>query len=486
MTGFFIAGTSSGVGKTTVTLAIAAALRGRGHVVQLFKGGPDFLDTGHHTRVSGRRSRNLDTWMLSCENNRDILRSASQGADVLVVEGMMGLFDGKNGTDGTGSSAEIAKLLELPIVLVVDASKSAQSIAAVVLGFEMFDPELSFAGIILNRVGSEHHFRLLEAAILARCRMPILGWLPRESAISIPERHLGLRVTEELHHDESTCQISELVSIAESHLSLDHLLSLQCGLDLSSNAAPQVKKAIRARIGVAHDAAFNFYYEDNLELLRELGAEIVKFSPLRDCVLPSKLDALYLGGGYPELYAKELSANTSMLAAIREFAKSQRPIYAECGGMMYLATSLTTKDGMPYEMTGVLPSRVEITPHLRSFGYVTVTFTENCLLGPPGTVIRGHSFHYSQITVADGVSTSYRINYSLSGQQEREGFGISSANLLASYVHLHFLANPLVAKHFVEAAISCREGHFESKDMKGRISTSPLEAFSKGTGAHTF
>jgi len=481
MTGFLVAGTSSGVGKTTVTLAIAAALCGRGHVVQLFKGGPDFLDAGHHTRIAGRRSRNLDTWMLSSENNRNILRRASQGADVLVVEGMMGLFDGKNGT-GKGSSAEIASLLKLPIVLVVDASKSAQSIAAVVLGFEMFDPALRFAGIILNRVGSEHHFRLLEAAILDRCRTPILGWLPRESAISIPERHLGLRTAEESRDEESTRQFAKLASVAENHLSLDCLLSLQCGLDLKSDSMAQARTEVRARIGVAFDPAFSFYYEDNLDLLRERGAEIVKFSPLHDCDLPPMLDGLYLGGGYPELYAKELSANTMMLAAIREFAKSQRPIYAECGGMIYLAASLSTKDGILHEMSGVLPCRIEMTPHLKSFGYVTVAFTQDCLLGPAGTIIRGHSFHYSRMTATHGLSSNYRVGYSLSARQEQEGFGISSANLLASYIHLHFLSNPIVAKHYVEAAISCRERQLEPDGMQGRISTSPLGAFSRGTG----
>jgi cobyrinic acid a,c-diamide synthase len=454
MTGFLIAGTSSGVGKTTVTLAITAALRRRGLIVQPFKGGPDFLDSGHHTRIAGRVSRNLDTWMLSHESNRDVLRQASHGADVLIVEGMMGLFDGKSGADETGSSAEIAKLLKLPVVLVVDAGKSARSIAAVVLGFETFDPELPLAGVILNRVAGERHFKMLEAAILTRCSMPILGWLPPEPSVSIPERHLGLHTAAEQLTSELEQQIDALAKLAENHLAIDRLLALPCGLELNAATAAYSVTKPRVRIGVARDAAFTFYYEDNFDLLREEGAEIVPFSPLHDSDLPPALDALYLGGGYPELHAAALSGNTSMLDSVRTFAASQRPIYAECGGMMYLADSLTTKEGQTFNLAGLLPIQVEMTTRLVRFGYVTVEFTRDCLLGPAGTVIRGHSFHYSNITGTQNLSSSYRIDYSLSGQQEDEGFGISTANILASYIHLHFRANPGVAKHFVAAAIA--------------------------------
>lgn len=456
MTGFLIAGTSSGVGKTTATLTLAAALRRRGLAVQLFKGGPDFLDTSHHSRISGRKSFNLDTWMLSHETNRGILRRASQDADVVIVEGMMGLFDGKDGTDEHGSSAEIAKLLKLPIVLVIDAGKSARSIAALVLGFELFDSELQLAGIILNRVASDRHFQTLETAILARCRTPILGWLPREPIISIPERHLGLYSAEELCDADLDLQISALGNFAERYLAIERLLSLECGLDLAFDSTPRIRNEVGVRVGVAYDSAFTFYYEDNLELLREQGAEIVFFSPLRDRGLPTVLDALYLGGGYPELYAERLSGNNSMLAAIREFAESQRPIYAECGGMMYLAASLTTKDDKTYGMAGVLPCDVEMTTHLQRFGYATIEFTQDCLLGPKGTVVRGHSFHYSHMTPTQELSSSYRIDYSLSGKQDQEGFGVSDVNVLASYIHLHFRANPAVAENFITAAIASR------------------------------
>jgi cobyrinic acid a,c-diamide synthase len=444
--GFLIAGTASGVGKTTVTLAILAAMRRRGLVAQPFKGGPDFLDTGHHTRIAGRTARNLDTWMLSREANEEVLRQNAEGADAVVVEGMMGLFDGKDGATETGSSAEIAKLLKLPVVLVLDASKSARSIAAVVLGFEHFDRELPLAGIILNRVASERHFRMLETAILSACQTPILGWLPREPLISIPERHLGLRTAEESEDHEQ--QLDRLAALAEEHLNLDALLSLECGLDLEQAPSLRETPKTTVRIGVARDRAFCFYYEDNLDLLRQHGAEIVSFSPLLDASLPSDLDALYLGGGYPELYAQQLSANTSMLSSIRNFAASDRPVYAECGGMIYLSQRLTAADGTAHNMASVLPLAMEMTSKLVRFGYVTVELTQDCLLGTRGTVLRGHSFHYSRVTNAPTISTSYCVQYSLSGQQEEEGYSLG--NVLASYVHLHFRTAPAVAQHMVE------------------------------------
>jgi cobyrinic acid a,c-diamide synthase len=452
--GFLIAGAASGVGKTTVTLALSAAALGRGLIVQPFKGGPDYLDAGHQTRIAGRASRNLDTWMLSQDSNRDIVRRAARGADVLIVEGMMGLFDGKDSASGTGSSAEIAGLLQLPIVLVVDAAKSARSIAAVVLGFETFDPAVPIAGVILNRVASERHFRMLESAILSRCRTPILGWLPREASIAIPERHLGLQTPEEQPASGLDAQLTTLAILAERHLDLNRIFALRCGLDLEKSPAPALQSGPRMRIGVARDAAFSFYYEDNLDLLRELGAEMVSFSPLMDRSPPPLLDAIYLGGGYPESHAQQLSGNTSMLHAIRDFAASGRPVYAECGGMMYLTRSLTDKEGNEHDMAGVLSFAVEMTSKLVRFGYVTVEFAEDCLLGPAGTAIRGHSFHHSRILGIPETPGCYVVKYSLSGQRESEGFVKVGTNVLASYIHLHFRANPVVAQNLLAAALA--------------------------------
>jgi cobyrinic acid a,c-diamide synthase len=454
MKGFLIAGTASGVGKTTVSLAIMAAMRERGLVVQAFKGGPDFLDTGHHTRISGRIARNVDTWMLSTKDNIDCFSQASAGADLVVVEGMMGLFDGKSGDSEAGSSAEIAKLLRLPVVLVVDAGKSVRSVAAVVLGFELFDPELPLAGVILNRVAGERHYRMLEAAIGSRCKTPLLGWMPREPAISIPERHLGLHTAEE--YDEAGAerataqQIETLSSLAEKHLILEPLMSLECGLTTATTAPSGLSEGTPIRVGVASDRAFSFYYEDNLDLLRQQGALIVPFSPIHNASLPDDLDMLYLGGGYPELYAQHLSSNASMLASIKAFIASGKPVYAECGGMMYLSQQLTAVDGTAHRMAGVLPFSIEMTRALVDFGYVSVELTQDCILGKAGTTIRGHSFHHSRIVGGVVPATSYRIEYSLSGRQVNEGYSIG--NVLATYIHLHFRAAPSIALSLMNAA----------------------------------
>ncbi len=456
MTGFLIAGTASGVGKTTVTLALLAAMRRRGLVVQPFKGGPDFLDTGHQTRIAGRPARNLDTWMLSSKSNRDVLLQASAGADAIVVEGMMGLFDGKDGATETGSSAEIAKLLQLPVVLVLDAGKSARSIAAVVLGFELFDPQLPLAGVILNRVANERHFNMLQAAITSACRTPLLGSIPREPLIAIPERHLGLRTAEESYDEQDLDQqIDRLAALCNEHLNLDTFLALQCSLSPASEPV-MVERSDRnrVRIGVAKDRAFTFYYEDNLDLLREQGADIVPFSPMLDAALPAELDALYFGGGYPELYAAQLSGNTSMLRSVQAFAATERPIYAECGGMIYLSQVLVTRDGHLHPMASVLPFSMEMTGQLVQFGYVTVDLTRDCLLGQAGTQLRGHSFHYSRISGPASLPTCYHLTYSLSHYEEDEGY--QSGNILASYIHLHFRTAPRVAAHFVACVRSAR------------------------------
>jgi cobyrinic acid a,c-diamide synthase len=451
MRGMLIAGTASGVGKTTVSLAIMAGMRRRGLVVQPFKCGPDFLDTSHQTRICGRAARNLDTWMLSTDANREVLEGGARRADVVVAEGMMGLFDGKSGASEIGSSAEIAKLLQLPVVLVVDAGKSARSVAAVVLGFEKFDTQLQLAGVILNRVAGQRHFEMLKDAIESSCVTKILGWLPAEPSVAIPERHLGLHGAEEQSAECLKELIDAFASLAEKHLNLDALVDLQCGLDMMSGKSAWLANSRISdvvRIGVPSDRAFSFYYEDNLDLLLDCGAEIVRFSPMKDVALPAGLDALYLGGGYPELHARELSRNRQMLEQVREFSASGRPIYAECGGMLYLGESLSV-DGENYPMAGVLPIGGKMTGKLVRFGYATVEFTEDCLLGNKGGVIRGHSFHYSQIVLRGEVATSYRVRYSLSEEEELEGF--HQGNVLASYIHLHFRANPQVANNFVEA-----------------------------------
>ena len=457
MNGFLIGGTASGVGKTTVSLVIIAGMRRRGLQVQAFKGGPDFLDTTHLTQISGRPARNVDTWMLPPEANVDVVANATHGADTFLVEGMMGLFDGKSGDSDAGSSAEIAKLLKVPVILVLDASKSARSIAAVVLGFEQFDPDLVLAGVILNRVASERHFALLESAIKQRCISPVLGWLPRNPAIAIPERHLGLQAAEERTPQDSEARVDAFARMAKTYLDLDTIAALRCGRELAASSPLPLVNHDTVRIGIARDQAFSFYYEDNLDLLRQQGAALIPFSPIHDSALPEDLDALYLGGGYPELHALPLSENLSMLASVRAFAARGAPIYAECGGMVYLGRSLSHADGTSLPMADVLPLEIAMTDKLVQFGYVTVALTRDCLLGPAGLVLRGHSFHYSRLTEQPSLPRSYRVQYSLSGKEEAEGF--SQGNVLASYIHVHFRAAPSIANHLVQAVRQARAAH---------------------------
>jgi cobyrinic acid a,c-diamide synthase len=450
MIAFMVAGTASGVGKTTVALALMAALRERGFRVQPFKCGPDFLDAGHHSAICGRPSRNLDTWMLDGLANRAIFASANCDADAAIVEGMMGLYDGVAGGGEDGSAAQIAKLLGLPVVLVLDAGKSARSIAAVVKGFESFDPKVRFAGIVVNRVGSDRHYCLLETAIRSVTTTPLLGHLPTDPTLAIPERHLGLHTTEETTSAEN--RFAAFAQAGSQSLDLTPLLGLACqSATAKSEAIPEsFPRQTRVRIGVARDKAFSFYYEDNFDLLQESGAEIVPFSPLSDTNFPANLDGLYLGGGYPELHADALSRNASMCAGILALAEAGKPVYAECGGLIYLGKSLTTLDGESYTMTGLLPMEFEMTPRLVHFGYVEAEFIEDCLLGTRGTKVRGHSFHCSRLRAGSAMRTAYRLKYSLSGREELEGYRFR--NVLASYVHLHFRANPILAKSFVTAA----------------------------------
>lgn len=450
MKGFVIAGTESGVGKTTVALSIMAALRHRGLAVQPFKCGPDFLDTGHHTQICVRTSRNLDTWMLDARQCQAVFTHAVLDADAAIVEGVMGLFDGASGGSEKGSTAEIAKLLGLPVILVVDAAKAARSIAAVIRGFETFDPDLCILGVVLNRVSGSGHFRLLEEAIQASCRSPILGWLPPEPAISIAERHLGLRSA--LEQDDADDKVRLLASFAEKHLQLDRLLQSLPEIRPAASPAPApIPRGISlpVRIAVAFDAAFQFYYADNFDLLREYGAEIVFFSPLRDRTLPQNTDALYLGGGYPEIHAAELARNQSLIDEVRKFAASNKPIYAECGGMMYLSQDLRTTEGQRHPMAGILPFSAEMTERLVRFGYAKVEFTRDCLLGKRGATARGHSFHYSHLVSRSAIETAYHVEYSLSGKSEPEGY--TRGRLLASYIHLCFRANPALAESLVNS-----------------------------------
>jgi len=433
------------VGKTTVTLGLLAALRRRGLRVQPFKVGPDFIDPGHHTQVAARVSRNLDGWMLSKEANLDIFRRQACQADVAVVEGVMGLFDGYDGLSEAGSTAQMAKWLGLPVLLVVDARAMARSAAALVQGFFDFDPSLTMAGVVFNRIGGATHLEYLKQALAQLEKVRCFGALPRDQELAIPERHLGLTTAED--HALGPEYLEHLANLVETHLDLDSLWAALPFLTVSEET-PQGAVSPFVRLGVARDPAFCFYYPENLEWLKHYGAELVPFSPLQDRHLPENLQGIYLGGGYPELFARQLRENQTLKAAIKKQAEAGMPVYAECGGLMYLSQEIEDLAGTPYSMVGVLPFQVRMLPRLRSLGYREITLTAAGLLGPAGSRARGHEFHYSEIVNEAGpIQKLYRVTPRQGGEPAAEGYCYK--NVLASYVHLHFGSNPEVARHLV-------------------------------------
>jgi cobyrinic acid a,c-diamide synthase len=440
-----VAGLASSVGKTTVTLALAAAFRRRGLRVRCAKVGPDFIDPGFHEAVTGAPSRTLDSWVLPPDVLRRTFARAGWQADLVLVEGVMGLFDGLEGRSETGSTAEVAKRLGLPVLLVVDVSAQARSAGAVVLGAERFDPDLDLAGVIFNRAGGAHHVGWLRDALAGRCRSRALGAVPWRHEVALPERHLGLVTAREGRFPPRL--FDTLADVAEQSIDLAACLALaRSGI---TPEPPPVPAEPRVRLGVALDEAFQFYYPDALDGLREAGAEIVSWSPLADTRLPD-VDGLYLGGGYPEVHAPRLADNSAMRAAVARFAEDGRPVYAECGGLMYLARSLEDPDGRPHPMAGVLPLTVRMTPPRLTLGYREVTLTADGLLGPAGTRLRGHEFHRSHLAAEPtDVETVYRVRDPGAGEPWPEGY--RRRGTLGSYVHLHLGSHPGAAAALVAA-----------------------------------
>jgi cobyrinic acid a,c-diamide synthase len=497
---FLICGTHSGCGKTTIALGLLAALRARGLGVQPFKVGPDFIDPGLHTRIAGRQSRNLDGWMLSRRWNEELFRRLLAGTDVGLIEGVMGLFDGYEGQSESGSSAEMAKWLDVPAVLVVDARSMARSVAALIYGFKRFDPALNFAGVIFNQIGGDAHLKYLKEAVASACpEVAVLGGIPREDRVRIPERHLGLVTADEMRLDDGWQKT--LVELMEKRLDIDLLLEktrysmqtgprpltsdLTAGLPGARRACPEHGERAESGdpgcgasppvIAVARDAAFCFYYPDNLELLEKAGARLHFFSPVRGETLPETCSGAYLGGGYPELFAKAISGNVRFLSSLRERAGLRMPIYAECGGLMTLGRFIDTIEGEKYNMAGILPFGTKMLPRRKALGYTEVVLRRQCLLGGPGRVIRGHEFHYSEIVgqrpeagSPSGVGVNSKreagrdevhycedskieFAYDLRGRKHEAARpeGYQAGSVLASYIHLHWGSAPEAADQFV-------------------------------------
>jgi len=455
MKGIVVAGTKSGCGKTTVSLGLMAALVKRGLKVAPFKVGPDFIDPGHHSRIAGVGCRNLDGWMLSRNFNLDVFANGMKDADIAVVEGVMGLFDGYDGKSEAGSTAQIAKWLGLPVILLVDAASMARSAAAIVMGFEHFDAELTYAGVIFNHLGSARHLQYLKEAVQDRIEMPCLGGILRDTTIAIPERHLGLVTREDYPLGEEN--IDRLAGLIEKSIDLDLLLNGLADVDLPRQTKErppnQIEKMVR--IAVARDNAFCFYYEDNLDLLEQQGAELVFFSPMVDQNLPQDIDGLYLGGGYPELFAEKLTENAALRDRVKELSADGMPIYGECGGFMYLCEELIDLNNNRYRMSGCFPFATRMFTRLKALGYREITLSRNTVIGNAGLTIRGHEFHYSElVNLSRDVPTVYSISDRSGLDKAPEGYVIN--HTLGSYNHLHFGSQPDAAGCFVENCLIYR------------------------------
>ncbi len=451
-----IAATGSGAGKTTATVSLIGALRARGLKVAPFKCGPDYLDPTYHERAAGVRSHNLDGWMMDRDAIVATFARASADADIAVIEGMMGLFDSATPTGDEGSTAQLAKWLDAPVILVTDASGVARTIAAVAAGFARFDPAVRVAGMICNRIGARGHLDLLRAA---DPEVPIVGGFPASADLAFPERHLGLLMADESNVPQRL--LDGWSRLAAEWLDLDAIVAIARSAPPIELGAPDLRKIgsssrPRCRIGVAHDAAFHFYYEDNLNRLRSLGAEITNFSPIHDRELP-EVDGLYFGGGYPEAYARELSSNTAMLGAIRSFALRGGLIYAECGGLMYLTDAIRTLDGMRWPMAAIIPGVAVMSDRLQAIGYVEVETRADSILGPAHTRFRGHQFRHSTLEGADNgdrIDRIYNVAPRWGGAPFAEGYCVG--NVLASYVHAHWASNPAVAEALIDSCMRAR------------------------------
>ncbi|MGD2068451.1 MAG: cobyrinate a,c-diamide synthase [Gemmatimonadota bacterium] len=477
-----VAGLRGGGGKTLVATGLAATWRRSGETVAPFKKGPDYIDAAWLSRAAGAPCRNLDPFLMPREAILDSFVRRASRADVGVIEGNRGLFDGSDAR-GTYSTAELARMLDAPVLLVLDCTKVTRTAAALVLGCQHLDPGVALCGVVLNRIAGRRHEAVVRAAIEETCGVPVLGALPRLDPAPFPERHLGLVPPEE-HGDLSTAVENAALAV-EGHLDLAAVRS--AALDASPLEAPGPAPVGEAGpagprvalIGVFRDPAFQFYYPDNLEALEREGARLVEISPLADARLPA-VDALYVGGGFPESFAAELAANASFRRSVREAVRAGLPVYAECGGAVYLGERLTL-DGTTYPMAGAIPGAFGFRTHPDGHGYTALETVAPNPFFPPGTSLRGHEFHYTFLErgSATGVGFAFRVRKGHGFDGDRDG--LVHRNVLASYTHLHALGSPEWAPAVVRAAVRHRGA--ETASIGGTVSgagTAPAEVASWG------
>ena len=414
--------------------------------MQGFKAGPDYIDPSHHTFVTGNASRNLDTWMMGENACRELFERSALNSEISVIEGVMGLYDGSNDSSGHGSSAHLAKVLNVPVILVVDAKGVAQSAGAVVMGFREFDKEVNLAGIILNNVASQNHYDIIKEAIEESCSVTVLGYLKKESDITIPERHLGLIPSEEQKINSDL--YDKLGQMVLETIDIDKLKEIAGSAgnfpEYNRSIFTERDSSLEVTVAVARDNAFCFYYQDDIDLFEALGAKIVEFSPLADKSIPDGIDGIFMGGGFPELFADRLSKNDSMMSSILAAHKQGTVIYGECGGMMYLMEKLIDCEERLFKMSSVLNGTSSMENRRQGLGYVIVdTICDNVICNN-GDTFRAHEFHWSKLQdVPD--STTFAYNTRKTNGRRTGVDGICKSNVMASYTHIHFSSNPELA-----------------------------------------
>ncbi|MEN8134711.1 MAG: cobyrinate a,c-diamide synthase [Thermodesulfobacteriota bacterium] len=444
--GIVIAGLSGGSGKSVVSVGISAALAGQGYNVVPFKKGPDYIDAGWLGLAAGTPCCNLDPYLMEREILIDSFRSRICGADYVILEGNRGLFDGVD-LEGSFSTAELAVTLQMPVLLVVDCTKSTRTVAALVAGCQAFDPRLEIRGVVLNRIGGSRHESIVRRAVEHYTDIPVIGAMPRASKDVFPQRHLG--VTPGPEHDQAGQALATLAARAEKYLDLERLQEIM--VDLSCSPKEVLKSGQnKVRIGVIRDAAFQFYYQENLEALMELGGEIVEINALTAAELP-EIDALYIGGGFPETSGRELAANKSFLASVREKADRDLPIYAECGGLIYLGRDMKV-DGQEFRLADVFPVSFSLQRKPQAHGYTNLQVTADNPFYPVGTKISGHEFRYSQVDAWPNdpgiLALSMDRGVGFAGGRD----GLVYRNVLAMYSHIHALGTPQWAPGLIAAA----------------------------------
>lgn len=450
-----IAATHSGAGKTTITSGLIRAIKNRGLKVQPYKVGPDYIDTSYHKLASGLDSHNLDEFILGKDEIRRIFTDYALTSDISVTEGVMGLFDGYQSDSDYCSSASMAKILDCPVILIIDAKAMAGSAAALVKGFVEFDKELDIKGVILNNVSSENHFNILKIAIENHVQVKVLGRLPKQKDISLPSRHLGLVMQDEIQDSESKMQV--MANLVEEYVDIDEILKISKVKALTGSSKKINKNYSGVRLAVAYDKAFNFYYPDSLNLIKKAGITIKYFSPLADKRIPD-CDGIYLGGGYPEVFADELSQNTYMLDSIKTAADNGMPIYAECGGLMYLGEYLLDDDNNKFEMSKIFAGYSKMSKGLKRFGYCEGKLTKATVIGDMGQIVRGHEFHHSEFFT--DMPTVYKMEKELSdGSVSRWESGYIYKNTFGTYLHTHFGSNYEMIYKFCEAMEVYSEPH---------------------------